>query len=151
MRSVAEWLELYGESHRNRTNRAIHFVCVPMITLSLLVLLAELQPAPSLRWLNGGTALLIFSVVYYLNLSVPLALGMFVIGGAMLASVGLLSLLPVPNWQVGVVLFAVGWTAQFYGHKIEGKKPSFLEDVQFLLIGPIWVLSQAYRFFGIRC
>ena len=48
-----------------------------------------------------------------------------------------------------VALFVVGWIIQFVGHKIEGQKPSFFEDLQFLLIGPLWLLSDVYRRLGI--
>ncbi|HDZ8845068.1 Mpo1-like protein [Aeromonas veronii] len=44
---------------------------------------------------------------------------------------------------------ALLWIAQFVGHKIEGKRPSFLADLQFLLIGPAWVLASLYRRLGI--
>ena len=40
------------------------------------------------------------------------------------------------------IVFVVSWIAQFVGHKIEGAKPSFLEDLQFLLIGPAWIMNR---------
>lgn len=48
-------------------------------------------------------------------------------------------------WLVSVIIFAVARVGQFYGHKIEGKKPSFFKDIQFLLIGPAWVLDNMFR------
>jgi uncharacterized membrane protein YGL010W len=53
-------------------------------------------------------------------------------------------------WQVCLALFIVAWIFQFIGHKIEGKKPSFFKDLQFLLIGPAWLLSFIYQKVGIR-
>ena len=47
------------------------------------------------------------------------------------------------------MIFVVAWIGQFIGHKIEGKKPSFFEDLQFLLIGPMWLLADLYRRAGI--
>jgi uncharacterized membrane protein YGL010W len=41
-------------------------------------------------------------------------------------------------------LFSVAWIGQFYGHKVEGKKPSFFQDLQFLLIGPAWVVENLF-------
>ena len=67
----------------------------------------------------------------------------------MLIGVDLLAALPLPLWQTALVIFVVAWIGQFYGHKIEGKKPSFLKDVQFLLIGPLWLLSKLYGRYGI--
>jgi uncharacterized membrane protein YGL010W len=54
-----------------------------------------------------------------------------------------------PLWQICLGLFVVGWVGQFVGHKIEGQKPSFLKDIQFLLIGPLWLLAAVYRRVGI--
>ena len=44
-----------------------------------------------------------------------------------------------------IVAFVLAWIAQFIGHEIEGKKPKFIEDIQFLLIGPAWLLSFIYK------
>ena len=57
---------------------------------------------------------------------------------------------PTSLWQACLILFVVGWLFQFIGHKVEGKKPSFFEDLQFLLIGPAWLLAAIYRKLGIR-
>jgi uncharacterized membrane protein YGL010W len=54
-----------------------------------------------------------------------------------------------PLWLVSAIVFVVAWIGQFYGHKVEGKKPSFLKDIQFLLIGPAWLLHFIYRRLGI--
>ena len=51
----------------------------------------------------------------------------------------------VELWQVSVVIFVIAWIIQFYGHKIEGKKPSFLDDIKFLMIGPAWILDDIFK------
>jgi uncharacterized membrane protein YGL010W len=48
----------------------------------------------------------------------------------------------MPLFYTSLLIFVVAWVGQFYGHHIEGKKPSFLKDLQFLLIGPAWVLEK---------
>lgn len=149
-RSVHEWLELYGESHVHPVNERIHWVCIPAIMLSFVALLGEVEVWPGTHWGNAGTALVVASVGYYVFLSVPLALGMLVVGGGMLVAVHGLAWLPFPVWQTAAVLFVVAWALQLYGHRIEGKKPSFVQDVQFLLIGPLWLLASVYRRAGIR-
>lgn len=129
-------LATYGESHLHPTNEVIHFVCVPVIVFSLLGLLWAVHPVAAL-----GLALL--SLLYYFTLSVPFALGMLLMSGAML---GVLAWLPQAwVWQLSVAVFVLAWVGQFIGHKIEGKKPSFFDDVRFLLIGPLFVLSFLYR------
>ena len=55
-----------------------------------------------------------------------------------------------PLWIFSVIIFVIAWTGQFIGHKIEGKKPSFIKDIQFLLIGPAWLLSFIYKKIGIQ-
>lgn len=44
----------------------------------------------------------------------------------------------------------VAWIFQFIGHKVEGKKPSFFEDVQYLWVGPLFVLSRLFVKLGVR-
>jgi uncharacterized membrane protein YGL010W len=135
-RPLDSLLATYGESHLHPVNEVIHFVCVPVIAFSLLGLLWAVQPLVA-------AGLVVASLVYYLTLSVSFALGMLLMSGAML---GILALLPQAwVWQISAAVFVVAWIGQFVGHKIEGKKPSFFDDVRFLLIGPLFVLSFLYR------
>jgi uncharacterized membrane protein YGL010W len=83
------------------------------------------------------------AVWYYVRLSRPFALGMFVMSALMLGV--LLTMPPLTVLPVSIALFVVAWIGQFIGHKIEGKKPSFFEDLRFLLIGPLFVLGFLYR------
>lgn len=135
-RAIDVLLARYGESHRNPVNELIHIVCIPAIVFSLLGILWAIHPIVPL--LVGAMAL-----VYYSKLSRTFALGMAVMAGAMLV---LLALLPdgtVLPTSIGV--FVAAWIGQFVGHHIEGKKPSFFDDLRFLLIGPLFVLSILYR------
>jgi len=141
MQAIDTLFDQYGESHRNPVNKLIHWICVPLITFSLLGMLWAATP-----WLAlGFTAL---SLLYYIRLSPKIAAGMLLLGG------GMLSLLyAMPQAQVlvsSVVIFVLAWIGQFIGHKIEGKKPSFFDDLKFLLVGPIWLLGFIYRKSGIR-
>lgn len=135
-RPIDALLAKYSESHRNPTNEIIHFVCVPAIVFSLLGLIWSLQPMAAL-----GVVLL--SLAYYVRLSIPFAAGMLVMSLVML---GVLSVLPPPTiLPLSIAIFVLAWIGQFIGHKIEGKKPSFFDDVRFLLVGPLFVLSFLYR------
>ncbi|MCD6060167.1 MAG: hypothetical protein K0S16_478 [Moraxellaceae bacterium] len=138
MKTLTEWLDEYGESHRNPLNKTIHWVCVPVIYFCVFALLYVLHPWAA--WVALAVAL-----AFYVPVSFPLALGMLAI------TVSMLMLLPyIPNllW-VAVALFVVAWIFQFYGHKVEGKKPSFFKDLQFLLVGPIWLLNFIYKRLGL--
>ena len=55
----------------------------------------------------------------------------------------------IPLWLSSIVAFVILWIMQFVGHHIEGKKPSFFKDIQFLLIGPAWVIGFIYDRLGI--
>lgn len=152
MRGTAYWFDEYAASHQNPANKALHWVCVPLIVWSLIGLLWSL-PAPGraqLEYANWASYAVAAAVIYYAMLSVPLALGILPLLAAMLLSVDALSQLSrVPLWAVSAAVFALAWVGQFIGHAIEGKRPSFFRDVQFLLIGPIWLLASVYRRAGI--
>jgi uncharacterized membrane protein YGL010W len=135
-RSIDTLLAQYNESHRNPTNELIHIVCVPVIVFTLLGILWAIHPLVALAAAAGA-------LWYWFRLSRPFALGMLVITALML---GLLAMMPPHTvLPVSLALFVVAWIGQFIGHKIEGRKPSFLEDLRFLLIGPLFVLGFLYR------
>jgi uncharacterized membrane protein YGL010W len=130
----------YGESHQNTTNEAIHFVAIPLIMLSLCGLMFALHP-----WV--AYAFIAASMVYYARLS-------WVFFGLMCAwSALIIALLHAMGTQVlwtSAAIFVSAWVAQFIGHKIEGKKPSFFEDIQYLWVGPLFVLSKLLGRLGVR-
>lgn len=135
-RQINVLLAKYSESHLNPTNEIIHFICIPAIVFSLLGLIWAIHP-------YAAMAVVLISMLYYFTLSVPFALGMLLMSGAMLC---ILSMMP-QAWvlRISLAIFVIAWIGQFVGHKIEGKKPSFFEDLRFLLIGPLFVLSFLYR------
>lgn len=151
---VGQWLDEYGESHRDPVNKRIHWICVPAIMVSLIGLLAAI-PVPAEfshlgPWLDWGVILLLAAMLYYVVLSLRLATGMILVAAMVLAAVHGLKLLPFALWASSLSIFVVAWIGQFIGHKIEGKKPSFFKDIQFLLIGPLWLLAAIYRRLGLR-
>ena len=102
-------------------------------------------PASQGRIVSGSS----IAFIYYVVLSPKLALGMVLVVGAMVVTLYLIDQSPVPVWLASVIIFVGAWVGQFIGHNIEGKKPSFFKDVQFLMIGPMWLLSFVYRRLGI--
>jgi len=139
VRKVDELFERYGESHRNPVNEAIHWVCVPLITWSVLAALWAASPMAA----YAGIAL---AIAFYAWLSVQIAVGMLAIFALMVVP---LPLLGTDALTVAAVVFVGAWIGQVVGHAIEGKKPSFFEDVKFLLVGPAWLLHLVYRRAGI--
>jgi len=149
MRSVSDWLAEYGTSHQHPTNKLLHWICVPPIVLGVMGLLWSL-PVPAAfaalsPWVNWATLTSLAALLYYLTLSPPLAAGLILAFAALLALTRALGALPWPLWATSLVIFAIAWIGQFIGHAIEGQRPSFFKDLQFLLIGPLWLLAAAYR------
>lgn len=157
MRKIDDLLYEYGLSHQNETNKTIHWICVPAIFFSIVGLIYSI-PSDFLSGLmpflgsfaNWATLILIVVLFYYVSLSPPLALGMFFFSAVCLALANLLDLVsPIPLWAISIGIFVIAWIFQFWGHKIEGKKPSFLKDLQFLLIGPAWLMHFIYKKLGL--
>ena len=154
LRSVQSWLDEYGESHQNPTNKLIHWICVPVIVFSVVGLLwslpvpeAFVRISPAMNW---AVLFAMAAIVYYFILSASLAVGMVAVLAGMLGLAHWLSGFSTPLWAISVGIFVVAWIGQFIGHHIEGKKPSFFKDLLFLMIGPVWLLAFVYQRLGIR-
>lgn len=139
-RRVDALLAHYAESHRHPTNEAIHCVAIPAIMLSLVGLLYAVHPW--VAWAFIGA-----SMVYYARLSVVFLLTMAVLSVLALAAVQAMGDKALP---ASAAIFVLAWIAQFVGHNIERRKPSFFEDLQYLWVGPLFVLSLLFRKLGIR-
>ena len=136
MKKLSEYIDNYSGSHRNPTNIKIHNICVPAIMWSLLVLCAQVEVFGKI---SLSTIVILLASFYYLQFkNVNL---LFAMAALSVLSVNIAHYIPYPGW-VALVVFIIAWIGQFYGHKIEGKKPSFFEDLQYLLIGPVWVIHK---------
>jgi uncharacterized membrane protein YGL010W len=148
MNTVTQLLEEYSKSHQHRFNKIIHWICVPVIVFSLLGML-WLIPFPQLQYsfliINWCTLFLFFGLFYYFYLSWRLAIGMLVYIIMMCLLLFWLSNTLDNLLTLFISLFVSAWIGQFIGHHIEKKRPSFFRDIQFLLIGPLWLLSAIYR------
>ena len=149
-KSADQWFAEYGDSHQDHTNELIHWICVPLIFFSVLGFIWEI-PTPeswevTLPWFNWSIPVIVLVALFYAWLSVPLAAGLL---GFMAICQSILLRLemraPWPVWKICLIIFVLAWIGQFIGHKIEKKKPSFLKDILFLLIGPAWLLSKVYK------
>lgn len=159
MKTIHEWLKEYAVSHQNETNKLVHWICVPLIFFSIICLLAAIPhemlskhfPEAIAPYIHWGTVGLVIAWLFYLRLSFPLFLGILLETSIMLVIVHLLEQADfAPLWLIGGVIFIISWIFQFWGHKVEGQKPSFLKDIQFLLIGPAWVITFLYEKMGIK-
>ncbi|OAL78473.1 hypothetical protein AY606_08595 [Acinetobacter sp. SFB] len=130
MKTITEWLDEYSDSHQDKTNKAIHWVCVPAILFSIIGILAHFSALLT-------ALILVLTFIFYARLDLVLAVAM---AALLIVMAWLIFILPVGTGFYSTI-FVLAWIGQFYGHKVEGKKPSFLKDLQFLLIGPVWCMD----------
>jgi len=157
-RPIDTYFAQYAENHQNGTNELIHWICIPLIVFSIFGLLWAI-PFPYLKFMgqyngyfNWASFGLAAAVYFYYKLSPVLSYVMLIV----LMGFSYL-IIQLAEWQktggpalwlVCAIVFVMAWICQFIGHKIEGKKPSFLTDLKFLLIGPIWLLHFIFKRFS---
>lgn len=144
-KSLNTWLLEYSESHQNQFNIIVHKICVPVIFVSIYWLLFSIPfPIERTMYFNWANVLYLFALLFWFRLDIKVGI-LFLVLGFLLAllTTFLWSVhfhaLDAPFRRLATIVFILGWIGQFIGHKIEGVKPSFLKDLQFLLIGPIWI------------
>lgn len=151
-RPIDAWFAKYSADHQHPTNQKIHFIAVPTILWTVTALLWCIPVPGTLFGAGAWAAFASFAAwMFYYRASRTLGFGMLAVLVVMLGidrylqeRIGLSMLL-----KVAVAVFVIAWIAQFVGHKLEGKKPSFFTDLVYLLIGPAWVLAKVLRRFGI--
>ena len=153
MKTIYDWLDAYGESHQNSINKKIHWICVPIIMLTLLGLLSLIEfNFTEYYKINLAGIFIILAIIFYIRLSMSITLGMVLFSGWCIQIINILesSYDSYELFKIYIIVFIIAWIGQFVGHKIEGKKPSFFDDLKFLLIGPAWLLSFIYNKIGIK-
>ena len=150
MKTTQEYFDEYAGSHQNETNQIIHYICVPLIFFSVIGLLMSIPNTflentlgfnnPFLE--NWATVITVFISIFYLSLGFWFFVEMlfiillFIIGNFWIENNY------NPFFYFSIVIFVLAWLVKFYGHKVEGAKPSFLKDLEFLLISPLWVIQK---------
>ncbi|MBC7371542.1 MAG: DUF962 domain-containing protein [Bdellovibrionaceae bacterium] len=141
MKTLDQWLDEYSISHQNKTNQMLHKLFVPLIFLSALGMLWDWQYMD----VRAAYVMAFFGMIFYISLGAGVAILMLVQVGLSFAILRFWSQQQGSIFLPNLYLFIFAWAGQFLGHKIEGKKPSFFKDLQFLLIGPVWVFAFAFR------
>jgi len=153
MRTMQDWIDSYSADHRNPTNQLFHWLCVPPIVWSVVALLWAV-PVPASFARPGAWAVLVMVLAFYWywRRSHRLAAGLLVVFAlfGLLAHVLYNHLGAAMLCYVAVGVFVLAWIGQFIGHHYEGRRPSFLTDLSYLLIGPAWLMAKALRKFGVR-
>lgn len=154
-RTLSQWFAAYGESHQNPVNKKIHFICVPAIFFAVVGLLWSIPMPDSLLaaspFFNIATLSLLFVIGFYARLSRNITLGMLVFSVLCLLVIYAIEAAGISVFALSVAVFVVAWVGQFIGHHIEGLKPSFFEDLQFLMIGPAWIMGFLFKRWNISC
>ena len=149
MKSAQAYFDEYAVSHQNKTNQTIHYVCVPLIFFNVIGLLMSIPTTflentlglynPLIE--NWAVVVTVFISIFYLRLGFWYFTEMLF--GILLCIIGNFWISNITNLlYVSIAVFVLAWIGQFYGHKVEGAKPSFLKDLEFLLIGPLWIIQK---------
>ncbi len=152
MRTMQSWLDSYSADHRNPTNQIAHWLCVPPIVWSVIALLWTV-PVPASFLRPGAWAVLVMVLAFYWYwrrsqvLAAALLLAFALLTGLTYWAFNALG--AVQLRYLAVAVFAVAWIGQFVGHHFEGRRPSFLTDLSYLLIGPAWLMAKLLRKFGV--
>lgn len=151
------WLDEYSSSHQHPTNILIHKICVPTITFTVLGFLWSVPLPKFLQQSFGNFFSHIIPMIalgpmlaFYFRLSTKMAV---IMSALLLCALALLAKMERSNiriFRLSLAIFILAWIGQFTGHNIEGKKPSFFDDLKFLAVGPLWTLASALRALNIE-
>lgn len=129
-------MDEYEVDHTHPTNKLIHKICVPLIMFSIIGILWSLPLWNSINW---ALVLIIPALLFYISLKKTVMLVLMIIQTFLMCWISAVLYGQGILLKVSITVFILAWIGQFVGHKIEGRKPSFLQDLSFLLIGPLWV------------
>lgn len=153
MASTDNWLHDYGVTHRDIHYAPLYWISVPTLVIGIIGLLWSipvpdtfLEISPALNW---ATAFLLATVVYYFIISMPLAVGMLPFLAAIVAFELWLqkSAYSAPLAAAGLTLAST--LGLYVGRRRISGFRAVLDDIQLLMIAPLWMLSQLYRRLGI--
>jgi uncharacterized membrane protein YGL010W len=145
MRTQRQFLDEYRRTHSNPTNALVHSICVPVILFASFGLLWTLPIGLWVGlpgWVNGATVVSVLALIFYAGLSARAGAIMAVVLLACAAGTLALKAAGIPLLWFCAAIWIAAWLGQFYGHHVEGAKPAFLDDVVFLLIGPLFILEK---------
>ncbi len=151
MKTQQQWFDEYAVSHQNKTNQLIHYICVPAIFFSIIGLFMSINTSFLQQKINIENSLIenwaflliVLLLVFYFRLSLKTFILMLLFSVICLVGNYYISKI-FPLFYTSLIIFIIAWIGQFYGHHLEGQKPSFLKDLQFLLIGPAWVFKKMF-------
>jgi uncharacterized membrane protein YGL010W len=152
MKTVEENLTQYAAYHRDRRNIATHFVGVPMIVFAVILALATASIQAGPMAVTVAAVVSIALCIYYLSLDRVFGVTMAIVLFAMCAAASEITARLSTGATLGgaAAIFVAGWALQFLGHKFEGMKPAFYDDVMQLAIGPLFVCAEIFFLLGAK-
>lgn len=142
MRTLEQHITQYAAYHRDQRNINTHFIGVPMIVFSVLLAFAQISIGP----MHAGWLVALAAAIYYTMLDRPLGVGMAIylfVSTAIASLVSAKTSAPLAL-TLAAIIFILGWALQFLGHRYEGVKPAFVDDIIGLAIGPLFVMTEVY-------
>ena len=156
MRKVDLLFAEYSKSHRNAINKCIHWICVPLIFWTILGFVSLIPSPPFCNSYFGCISMvslisMVLITLFYVRLSLLIGVVMIAIMVLMEHFIYQVNItMGKQSWILYLAVFVVTWIFQLIGHKIEGKKPTLVKDVQFVLVGPIWLLTYILKKTGVK-
>ena len=147
------WLETYERHQRDLRFPFAFWLGVPLLVTGFTGLLWSLPVPDKLAeispLMNWGSLFLLAALVYYFIISLPLAIGMLPVIGAVIAFEFWLQL--SGDWlkPVAAALTLAGIAGLALGHAGRGGPLAVFRDVQLMMIAPLWALSRLYGRLGI--
>jgi len=151
VKTLEDQMSIYAAYHQDARNKATHFVGVPLIVFSLMILLGWVRFEAGGTVLTGAFVVAAVLLLYYLALDAVLGVAMCALFGAMLWLSDPLSRAPPgasAAWFLG--LFVAGWTLQLWGHVFEGRKPALVDNLFQIFVAPIFLCAEAFFALGYK-
>ncbi len=141
----------YASYHTKNITKVTHFVGVPLIIFSLMIFFGFVKiSVPGVFSTNLAWFLMIGVLVYYAKLNVKLAVSILPIFLIMIYLADMISSggPTKGTFEIFLLFFVFGWVIQFVGHFYEKKKPAFMDNLSQLFIAPLFLVAEAYFYFG---
>lgn len=144
-------MAMYVTYHRDPRNRVTHFIGIPPIVFSIVLMLCMLRFDVAGLGLSAGivAAAAVWALWILLDVTLGLAMGVFLVPAVWLAE-RLAVADPGLAWAVAVACFVGGWVFQLLGHVFEGRRPALLSNLFQALIGPMFLVAEAFHALGLK-
>jgi uncharacterized membrane protein YGL010W len=151
MKTLDQHLSHYAAYHRDGRNIATHIIGIPLIVAAVEILASRPVVMAGTVPLTPAMLLAALATLFYLRLD--LRFGVTMAGLLGLGAWAGLHVAALPSWAwaaAGAGAFIIGWIIQFIGHRFEGRKPAFLDDISGLLVGPLFIVAEIAFLLGLR-